>query len=158
MSTTANQLAAPLVAEAEIVVAVDPLTAFNAWTEGINDWWRKDSPFWMDKERRRGLHFEPEVGGRFIEVYDEKTGAGYEIGRVIAWEPGERLSYTWRQADWPEDAITDVDVRFEAVADGTRVSVRHTGFEKLKEAGVEWCSGYSQGLRMLLGWYAEAVA
>ena len=86
--------AAPLVAEADVVVRVDPERAFEAWTAGINNWWRLDSPFWMDKERRRGLHFEPRVGGRFIEVYDE-DGEG---------------------------------------------------------------SGYNEGLRMLLGWYAEAIS
>ena len=158
MSATLDPTAAPLVAEADIVVAVDPLTAFRAWTEGINDWWRLDSPFWMDPKRRLGLRFEPGVGGRLIEVYDGESGDGYEIGRVTAWEPGERLGYTWRQADWPEDAVTHVAVRFDAVAAGTRVSVRHTGFEKLREAGVGWASGYNQGLRTLLAWYAEAVA
>jgi uncharacterized protein YndB with AHSA1/START domain len=158
VSTTLDPAAAPLVAAADIVVAVDPLTAFKAWTDGINDWWRKDSPFWMDKERRLGLRFEPEVGGRFIEVYDADSGEGYEIGRVTAWEPGARLAYTWRQADWPKEAVTEVDVRFEAVPDGTRVSVRHTGFEKLREAGVGWANGYTEGLKMLLSWYSEAVA
>lgn len=90
----------------------------------------------MDKQRRVGLRFEPEVGGRFIEVYDEQSGEGYEIGRITAWEPGARLGYTWRQSDWPEEAVTEVDVRFDAVQGGTRVSVRQTGFEKdrLREA------------------------
>ena len=157
MSATIGSSAAPLVARAEIVVAVDPEKAFEAWTAGINNWWKLDSPFWMDKERRLGLRFEPEVGGRFIEVYDEETGEGYEIGRVTAWEPGHKLGYTWRQADWPEEAITDVTVTFEPVGNCTRVGVRHTGFEKLREAGVGWASGYNQGLRMLLDWFAEAV-
>jgi hypothetical protein len=71
--------AASLVARGEVVVAVDPDQAFEGWTAGINEWWRLDSPFWMDKERRRGLRFEPHVGGRFIEVYDD-AGEGLEIG------------------------------------------------------------------------------
>jgi uncharacterized protein YndB with AHSA1/START domain len=146
---------APLVATGEIVVHVDPQRAFEGWTAGINEWWRLDSPFWMDKSRRRGLRFEPHVGGRFIEVYDDER-EGFEIGRVTAWEPGKPLGYTWRQADWPEGAITEVEVRFEPVDGGTRVSVRHSGFETLAAAGVEWRSGYEQGLAMLLGWFAEA--
>ena len=149
--------AAPLVAEADVVVRVDPRRAFEAWTAGISDWWRLDSPFWMDKERRRGLRFEPYVGGRFVEVYDD-AGEGYEIGRVTAWEPGRLLGYTWRQSDWPEDAVTQVEIRFEPVDSGTRVSVRHSGFEKLREAGVEISVGYNEGLRMLLGWYEQALS
>lgn len=35
MSTTVGSSAAPLVAAAEIVVAVDPERAFEAWTAGI---------------------------------------------------------------------------------------------------------------------------
>ena len=111
----------------------------------------------MDKQRRRGLRFEPHLGGRFIEVYDD-DGEGFEIGRITDWEPGRLLGYTWRQSDWPEDAVTHVEVHFEPDGDGTRVSVRHSGFEKLREEGVEWCSGYNEGLRLLLGWYEEAIA
>ena len=97
------------VSGAEVVVAADPARAFEAFTAEIDNWWKTDSPFWMDKDRRLGLRFEPYVGGRFIEVYDE-NGEGYEIGRITAWEPGERLAYTWRQSDWPEDAITNVEI------------------------------------------------
>src|SRR5439155_1386354 len=77
-----------------------------------------------------GLRFEPHVGGRFIEVYDE-NGEGYEIGRITAWEPGKRLAYTWRQSDWPEDAVTDVQITFEPADGGTRVRMRQTGWERV---------------------------
>jgi uncharacterized protein YndB with AHSA1/START domain len=86
----------------------------------------------MDKERRLGLRFEPHVGGGFIEIYDGESGEGYEIGRVTAGELGARLAYTWRQADWPEDAVTDVEVRFDPVAGGTRVSVHRALPETLQ--------------------------
>jgi uncharacterized protein YndB with AHSA1/START domain len=147
---------APAVARGEVVVSVGPERAFEAFTSEINRWWKLDSPFWNDKDRRLGLRFEPHVGGRFIEVYDER-GEGFEIGRVTTWEPGERLAYTWRQADWPEDALTEVEVTFEPVDDGTRVRVAHSGFERVP-GGLEISRDYSGGLAMLLGWYAEAAA
>jgi uncharacterized protein YndB with AHSA1/START domain len=143
-------------ARGRVTVAVPPERAFEAFTAEIGRWWKLDSPFWNDKERRLGIRFEPEVGGRFIEVYDE-DGEGFEIGRVTAWEPGRRLAYTWRQADWPEDAVTDVEVTFEPVAEGTLVSVVHSGFERLPEA-TEVARNYGLGLDLLLGWYSEAAA
>ena len=147
---------ATTVSGAEVVVAVDPDRAFEAFTGEIDNWWKKDSPFWMDKDRRLGLRFEPDVGGRFIEVYDQ-DGEGYEIGRITAWEPGQRLAYTWRQSDWPEDAITDVEITFQPVDGGTRVRMRQTGWERVP-GGLEIAKGYSQGASTLLGWYAESLS
>ena len=144
------------VSGADVVVAVDPDRAFEAFTAEIDKWWKKDSPFWMDKDRRLGLRFESRVGGRFIEVYDE-DGEGYEIGRITAWEPGKRLAYTWRQSDWPEDAITDVEITFEPVEGGTRVRMRQTGWERVP-GGLEIAKGYSMGAATLLEWYSESLS
>jgi uncharacterized protein YndB with AHSA1/START domain len=142
-----------LVSGAEVVVGVGPARAFEAFTGEINNWWKKDSPFWMDPERRLGLRFEPYVGGRFLEVYDE-NGEGYEIGRITAWEPGSKVAYTWRQSDWPEEAITNVEVTFEPIDGGTRVRMRQTGWKRVP-GGVEIAKGYSEGASTLLAWYAE---
>ena len=40
----------------------------------------------------------------------------------------ERLVFSWRQANFPLDLHTEVEVRFEAAGDETRVSVEHRGF------------------------------
>jgi uncharacterized protein YndB with AHSA1/START domain len=144
-----------VVSGAEVIVKVDPERAFEAFTAEINNWWKRDSPFWMDRNRRLGLRFEPHVGGRFLEVYDE-NGEGYEIGRITAWEPGSKVAYTWRQSDWPEDAITNVEVTFEAVEGGTRVRMRQTGWDRVP-GGTEIAKGYSQGASTLLAWYSEKL-
>jgi uncharacterized protein YndB with AHSA1/START domain len=144
-----------VVSGAEVIAKVDPERAFEAFTAEINNWWKKDSPFWMDRDRRLGLRFEPHVGGRFLEVYDE-NGEGYEIGRITAWEPGSKVAYTWRQSDWPEDSITNVEVTFEAVEGGTRVRMRQTGWDRVP-GGTEIAKGYSQGASTLLAWYSEKL-
>jgi uncharacterized protein YndB with AHSA1/START domain len=144
-----------LVSGAEVVVKVDPRRAFEAFTAEINNWWKKDSAFWMDRDRRLGLRFEPYVGGRFLEVYDE-NGEGYEIGHITAWEPGAKVAYTWRQSDWPEEAVTNVEVTFEPVDGGTRVRMRQSGWERVP-GGAEIARGYSEGASTLLGWYAESL-
>jgi hypothetical protein len=53
----------------------------------------------------------------------------FEIGRIIAWEPGVRLAFTWRQATFTSGKITEVEVRFESVGNETRLTVEHRGWE-----------------------------
>jgi uncharacterized protein YndB with AHSA1/START domain len=148
MSTTST-------ATASIEVAVDPDTAFTVFTADIGVWWKRGTPYWNDAERGRELRFEPEVGGRLIEVHDQGSGEGFEIGRVLVWEPGRRLVFTWRQGDWGTSETTDVEVRFEAVGQGTRVTVEHGGWDRVPSAGPGLSAGYSHGWAELLGFYAE---
>ncbi len=144
-------------ATASVEVSCDPKAAFTAFTEEIGVWWRRGTYYWNDPERGVSLRFEPHVGGRLIEVYDATSGEGFEIGRVTAWEPGERVAFTWRTADWVEDVTTDVDVRFVATSGGTRVTIEHSGWERLGAAAEGTSQGYSAGWQELLGFYVAHV-
>lgn len=68
---------------------------------------------------------------------------------VLTYDPPRRLVYTWRQHiiptgdSWPDDTI--IDIRLEAEGAGTRIHVRHYGFEKLGPAGQSWRDGYARG-------------
>lgn len=138
-----------------IEVPTTPAQAFELWTSGINRWWKRGTRYWNDGKRARGLRFEPRIGGRFIEVYDEATGEGLEIGRIKVWEPGRRVVYSWREAGWKPGEITEVEVRFELAGTGTRVTVTHSGWETVSD-GHRLHQGYAYGVRELLGWYREA--
>ena len=127
-----------------VEVPVDPAAAFELYTGGINRWWRRDSWYWNDRERARGLRIEPFVGGRFVEVYDEATGEGFEIGRVTVWEPGRRVAYTWRQADWPPGEELEIKVTFAPGAAGGVVAVNVRGWERLA-GGAELGRGCGEG-------------
>ena len=137
-------------------VPVDPQQAFDLFTREINRWWRKGSPYWNDGTRACGLRFETGVGGRFIEVYDEATGEGFEIGSVQVWEPGARIVFTWRQADWGSGENIEGEARFESIEGGTRVTMTFRGFENVT-GGAELSHGYGYGAGELLGWYKEAA-
>jgi uncharacterized protein YndB with AHSA1/START domain len=109
-------------------VKATPERAFAAFVEEIGDWWRP-SPLFQTTPRPGRLSFEPGEGGRLIETRD--GGKVFQIGRIVAWEPPARLVFSWRQANFPPDLHTEVEVGFEAVGEETRVSVEHRGFDRV---------------------------
>lgn len=117
-----------------VEVAVDPATAFQVFTEEIGTWYRGGAYSWNDPERAVGIRFEPRIGGRWIEVWDETTGEGFELGRLTAWEPGRRLVVSYRAYDLPAEPRTEIEVTFEQIETGTRVTLEHRGLDLLPPA------------------------
>ncbi|HEX7148819.1 MAG TPA: SRPBCC domain-containing protein [Actinomycetota bacterium] len=115
------------------------------------------TPVWCSSRSASRRPVEPFVGGRFVEVWDEATGEGFEIGRVRVWEPGRRVVYSWRQADWPPGQEMEIEVSFDPAAGGTLVTIEVRGWERLT-GGAEIGRGYGEGAKELLSWYAEAAA
>ena len=103
----------------EVEVGVEPATAFTAFTEEMDLWWKRGPiNFVSDGGRVVALRCEPGVGGRIIEVLDGPDDL--ERARITVWEPPGRLGW----ASSLDDVQTEV--RFAAVAGGTRVTVEHT--------------------------------
>jgi len=119
-----------------VEVGVDPDTAFRVFTEEIDDWYGRGPYSWNDPGRAVGIRFEPGVGGRLVEIWDAETGDGYEMGRIVAWEPGRRVAWTFRNVHLRAEG-TEVDVRFEPSAVGTRVTLEHRGLEVLPPEELE---------------------
>jgi uncharacterized protein YndB with AHSA1/START domain len=109
-------------------VKASPERAFAVFTGEIGEWWRPSGLF-QTTPRPGRLSFEPGPDGRLIET--RAGGKVFEIGRVLAWEPPHRLLFSWRQANFPPDLHTEVEIRFEAVGEETRVSVEHRGFDRV---------------------------
>jgi uncharacterized protein YndB with AHSA1/START domain len=124
----------PITIVRTVDVEVDPSTAFEVFTAEIGLWYRSLPYAWNDPRRAIDIRFEPRVGGRWIEVWDAATGEGYEIGRLSVWEPGARLVTSYRNVTLPADAETELEVRFEPIATGTRVTLEHRGWERLSPA------------------------
>lgn len=110
-------------------VRATPERAFAAFVQEIGAWWRPNGLFQTTPRDPGFLAFEPGEGGRLTETL--ANGKVFEIGRVTAWEPPVRLVFSWRQANFPPDLHTEVEVRFEAVGEETRVSVEHRGFDQV---------------------------
>ncbi len=112
-------------------VKAPPERAFAAFVGEIGAWWRPNGLFQTTPRAPGVLAFEPEEGGRLTETLE--SGKVFEIGRILVWEPPHRLVFSWRQANFPPELMTQVEVRFEPVGDETRVSVEHRGFDQVPE-------------------------
>ena len=95
-------------------VKATPDQAFAAFVEDIGQWWRPNILF-QTTPRPGVLSFEPGEGGRLIET--RAGGKVFEIGLIVSWEPPRRLVFSWRQASFPPDLHTEVEVGFEVVDD-----------------------------------------
>ena len=109
-------------------VKASPERAFEAFTGEIGAWWRPSALF-QTTPRPGILSFEGGPGGRLVET--RAGGKVFEIGRISVWEPPHRLVFAWRQANFPPDLHTEVEVAFESVGEETRVSVEHRGFDRV---------------------------
>jgi uncharacterized protein YndB with AHSA1/START domain len=125
--------------------------AFRTWAVDTSLWW----PPGHSVSAVPGLTvtFEPRPGGRIFE----RTPAGIEHdwGEVIAWEPPDRLVYLWHLRFDRADA-TEVEVTFAPAGDGTRVSIVHSGWERLGAAGPERRERNERGWAGVVERYREA--
>jgi uncharacterized protein YndB with AHSA1/START domain len=109
-------------------IAAPPVRVFEAFTVEIGQWWRPNALF-PSSGRPGRLAMQPGVGGRVTETLDD--GEVVEIGRILVWEPPQRLVFTWRPTSFRPDQETEVRVGFEAVTEGSRVVVEHLGWDAI---------------------------
>lgn len=138
-------------------VKATPQRAFDGFVREIGVWWKPNGLFQTTPRAPGLLAFEPEAGGRLTETL--ANGKVFEIGRILAWEPPSRLVFSWRQANFPLDLATEVEVLFAAVGDQTRVSVEHRGFDRVPADSVARHGFPDQALLMRLAeWWRVLLA
>lgn len=118
-------------------VKADPARTFDAFTREVGAWWQPNAMFQFTPRSPGHVAFEPPGegrGGRFVEKL--ANGKVFEIGQVSVWEPGQRLVFGWRQAAFAEGQATEVEVKFEAVGEETRVTVEHRGWDTVPASHV----------------------
>jgi uncharacterized protein YndB with AHSA1/START domain len=115
-------------------VKATPAEAFDVFVNEIGAWWRPNELFQLTPRGDGELRFEPGEGGRLVATLS--NGKMFEIGRITAWAPGEKLAFSWRQATFAPEQSTQVEVRFEPVGDDTRVTVEHRGWDTIPQEHV----------------------
>ncbi len=110
-------------------VELDPARAFEVFTTETHAWFR---PVPGGGAWPRSLRFEPGAGGRVLDVGAD--GDVRTVGHVLTWETRPRLVFTL-EIDHPDRGIgsgtTEVEVRFDPVDSGTRISLEHRGWDPL---------------------------
>lgn len=137
----------------KIDIVASQVTVFNVYVNQIDAWWPRRGEkykytFAPEATEPAHIRFDAEEGGRFYEEFAD--GTEYTIGTVEVYDPPNEIVYSWKAPEWPSE--TKVRVRFIQSGDTTTVMVEHTGFPE--DAVAE---GYSEGLREILGIFADFI-
>jgi uncharacterized protein YndB with AHSA1/START domain len=137
---------------ATTLVAADPATAFSLFTEEVDSWWRRGPRFRHGGDRPSAIRFEGGEGGRLLEVYTDAEGGAFEIGRILAWKPADRLVFEFRAKSFEPGLVTEVEVRFEREGSATRVTLEHRGWDRVPlDHAVRHGTGASQAFVGMMG-------
>ena len=144
-----------------VTVAAPPERAFDVFTHSFATWWPREYTWSGDVLDTIGI--EPFEGGRCFER--GPLGFACDWGRVLVWEPPQRLSFSWQIAPdrVPEpnpERASEVEVRFEADGEtATLVELEHRDFERHGAGGQSYreALGSPQGWAYMVARYADAV-
>lgn len=132
-----------------VTVAVPVERAFQIFTDSFHTWWPAE--YHIGKADLAEAILEPRAGGRWYERGTD--GSECDWGRVLVWEPPQRLVVTWQingqwQYDPDPDHASEIEVRF--TADGpeqTTVELEHRLLDRLVDG-----QGIYDGIRGGGGW------
>jgi uncharacterized protein YndB with AHSA1/START domain len=141
------------VVEKSVTVSVPVERAFEVFTAEIGTWWPLRTHA-VDTERSETVVMEGRVGGRLYE----RTPSGEEHvwGTLVAWEPPNRIVYSWHPGRGEETA-QEVEITFGPEGEGTRVDIRHYGWERLGDRLEETIASYNEGWDKVIAVYARAA-
>ena len=140
-----------MIVHKSISVARPPDVAFKLFVDQMGEWWPKDTGHSF-LGGNTTLVVEPKAGGHFYEKSLDNDDI-YVIGEVLAYEPGTRVTFTWKHREWPDP--TTVDIRFTAEGGGTRIDLKHEGWEKIGDTNM--AAEYNGGWDLVLGFYERFV-
>ena len=143
-----------------VTVDASPERAFRVFTEELGSWWPPEYSWSQDVLEQ--MWMEPRQGGLVTELGPH--GFRSDWGRVLAWDPPQRLVFAWqispRREPEPNPAkASEVEVRFTAGDGGTNVELEHRAFERHGEGAAEYerALGSEQGWPFLLERFAAAA-
>ena len=149
---------------ASVFVAAPPAIAFEVFTAQIDQWWRHGMKFRAGGRGCSVLHLEPRLGGRLFETISaaqDPGGPGHvrQTGTVTAWDPPRALQIEWRGANFAPHESTTVSVTFDARAEGTLVTLVHSGFASLPaDHPVRHGKPVDQFVAQMAMWWSELMS
>lgn len=153
----ASQRIAPAAIRKTIEVKAPIERAFAVFATRMGDWWHKEHSI-NRATKQADVIVEPRAGGRWYEVGED--GSEKDWGRVIAYEPPNRLVLAWqltREFEYDQNFETTVEVNFEERDGVTVVHFEHRDLERMGAGAAEILEGMDGGWGMLLGLFRSAT-
>jgi uncharacterized protein YndB with AHSA1/START domain len=135
-----------------IRVACSVQLAFEVFTRDAASWWPVDKHS-VRGESVREIVFEEQAGGTVYEVAADGERAHWAT--VLAWEPPGRFVLSWEVN--PAREATELELRFSADGDGTRVDLEHRYWERLGEESLSVRESYDSGWDTVLQPYVARL-
>lgn len=140
----------------QLTVSAPIEKAFRVFTANMSTWWPKQHH--IGKSPLEQCIIEPKLEGRWYEVCED--GSECNWGKVLAWEPPQRLVLAWQlnsKFEYDPALITEVEVRFVALSPTqTRVDFEHRNLDRLGNVGT--IKEMDGGWGMILDQYGAAAA
>jgi uncharacterized protein YndB with AHSA1/START domain len=135
--------------------------AFDLFTARFGDWWPKDSHH-LSEGRVADVFLEPRVGGRWYERAEDGSECDWgprPRDRAARADPPGLAAHARMEVRPRSRQGEEVEVRFSAEDDGTRVTLEHRSFEVHEEPGTAMRNSVAGdgGWRSLLELYRRAA-
>lgn len=128
--------------------------AFRLFVDDMGKWWPLHTGHYSyGGERAKDIFLEAHIGGRFYERFAD--GDEFVVGEVLICDRPNVIGFTWASPGW--DAPTEVEVRFTADGDGTRVDLEHRGWERAGREARAMGEGFGSGWDEVLGFFVAAA-
>jgi len=123
--------------------------AFERFTTGIARWWPLATHSLGRAEQAVSVEFERlEVGAHLVERW--RTGETAIWGTIVAVDSPHRLSFTWHVGRAP-DTAQRIEVSFDPAGEGaTRITLVHSGWERLGDKAAAQRENYDDGWNEVL--------
>jgi uncharacterized protein YciI len=130
----------------ELLVPVDPVTAFEVFTARIGQWWPVAELSVYGAGSTVAF-----TNGQIIERAADGRSASW--GTVTRWEPGVAVTFTWHPGATPRQA-SEVAVTFAADGAQTLVVLEHAGWDAFEDPAAARAE-YDQGWPAVLDSYRD---
>ena len=135
-----------------LVVNCSPERAFEVFTREVGTWW-PTSTYSIGGDKIKEVVFEERVGGRVFERHHDGTEG--EWGQMVAWDPPHRFVMSWFPG-YDTSEATELEIRFTAEGDGTRLELEHRGWDARGAEATEARNNYDGGWPTVLGYFERA--
>jgi len=122
--------------------------AFEVFTRAADTWWPTETHA-LQAGKVESIVWEEHEGGTVYEVSTE--GERGHWATILAWEPPGRFVLSWEVV--PGRPATEIEVRFAADGEGTRVDLEHRHWERLGGEGQSTRDSYDGGWDTVLAPY-----